>query len=92
MSDYVFTPPAGWEKYTPAQKITYFNQNSITPEMLTSEGVSAADIAWMQARGYTGKPASAFVIPKESIAAETPAAGGAIPLVLAVAAAYFLGA
>ena len=80
------TLPSDWTRYTPAQKITYFNQNSITPEVLIAEGVTADDIAWMKTQGYTGKPKAIT-----STTQTTSAAGGAVPLILAAAAAYFFG-
>ena len=48
------TTPAGWESYTPQQKISWFNANNVTPEQLLSAGVGQSDINWMQSQGYTG--------------------------------------
>lgn len=84
----VFSLPDGWDKLSASQKISYLNQNSIGEPALVQAGASAADLAWMKQHGYTGKPAAALTITKAAPAA----AGGAVPLVLAVAAAYFLGA
>jgi len=44
--------PADWDSYFPDDKIIWFNANQITPSQLIAAGVSAADIAWMQANGY----------------------------------------
>jgi hypothetical protein len=49
--------PAGWDSYTPLQKINWFNANKVAPEKLLQAGVSQADIDWMKGQGYTGAPA-----------------------------------
>lgn len=46
--------PAGWESYTPQQKISWFNANNVTPNQLLAAGVGQSDINWMQSQGYTG--------------------------------------
>lgn len=45
--------PEDWASYNPTQKIDFFNANSITEEVLKSQGVSDSDIAWMRNNGYT---------------------------------------
>lgn len=48
------TTPAGWNSYTPQQKISWFNSNNVTPAQLQASGVGQSDINWMQSQGYTG--------------------------------------
>jgi hypothetical protein len=59
--------PTGWGDEgglfdTAKEKIDYFNQNAVTPDQLlgSGQGVTQADINWMQQNGYmVGAPAAA---------------------------------
>lgn len=44
--------PSGWENYSAADKIDYFNQAGVTQGQLAAAGVSPADINWMMDQGY----------------------------------------
>jgi len=81
------TLPSNWETFTAQQKISFFNQNSITETMLVDAGVSMDDITWMKSHGYTGKPASALKLTPT----QTTQTNSAIPLLVAAAAAYLIG-
>lgn len=48
--------PTNWGSYTPQQKISFFNENSITKIDLLNAGVTMFDIDWMLKNGYTGEP------------------------------------
>ena len=51
--------PTGWNSFTPADKIKWYNDNGITPAQLLTAGVKQSDIDYMYANGYTiGKPAA----------------------------------
>lgn len=71
--------PSNWDTFSPAQKIAWFNLNKIKPSQLLAEGVTASDIAWMRQNGYT-------------VQEQAPATGNALPLLLAAAAYFFIGA
>jgi len=43
--------PAGWEFYTPQQKIDFFNEKSVTEDQLKSAGVAQSEIDWMKTQG-----------------------------------------
>jgi len=47
-----FSLPSGWGSYSPSQKINWFNNNGISPEMLSAVGVPQSDIDWMRGNGY----------------------------------------
>lgn len=47
--------PPGWDKYTPADKINWFNTNNVSPEELEAVGIPESDIKWMQSQGYTAE-------------------------------------
>lgn len=85
--------PANWDKYSAAQKIEYFNNNYITEKMLLADGVSQDDIDWMKQNGYTGmpeEPTRPDPLPKQiQVPTQTNAA---LPLIVAAAAAYLIGA
>jgi hypothetical protein len=51
--------PSGWENYTPAQKISFFNTNNVSPDRLKQMGVPQSDIDYMLANGYTVKSVTA---------------------------------
>jgi hypothetical protein len=51
--------PSGWENYTPAQKISFFNSNNVSPDRLKQMGVPQSDIDYMLANGYTVKSVTA---------------------------------
>jgi hypothetical protein len=51
--------PANWSGFNEQQKISWFNQNAVTPEELASAGVPQDVITTMQGRGYTGAAANA---------------------------------
>ena len=73
--------PSDWDRYTAAQKITWFNRNAITPTALKAAGVSDADIAWMQSNGYI-----------VGATQPQPVQGAGInPVLIAAAAALLLG-
>ena len=44
--------PSGWENYSAADKIDYFNEAGVTQGQLAAAGVSQADINWMMDQGY----------------------------------------
>lgn len=44
--------PEGWNSYTPAEKIAFFNANGVTEKQLLAHGVTADEIVWMRANGY----------------------------------------
>lgn len=46
--------PDDWRSYNAADKIDWYNDNSITADALLNEGVPLSDIEWMLANGYTG--------------------------------------
>ena len=46
--------PTGWEKFSPIQKIDWFNQNGVTEDQLLAAGVGQSDIDWMKGQGYAG--------------------------------------
>lgn len=71
--------PSNWDTFSPAQKIAWFNLNAIKPSQLLAEGVTASDIAWMRQNGYT-------------VQEQAPTTGNALPLLLAAAAYFFIGA
>jgi len=51
--------PADWDGYDQTKKITWYNNNGITPAQLLAAGVTQAQIDSMYANGYTvGKPAA----------------------------------
>ena len=51
--------PTGWNSFTPADKIKWYNDNGITPAQLLTAGQKQSDIDWMYANGYTvGKTAA----------------------------------
>ena len=94
--------PENFTNYTAAQKIEYFNNNYIDEKMLLVEGVSQDDINWMKQNGYTGMPEEPYIfvpeperpdpLPKQTTPAPpAPATNTALPLILAAAAAYFIG-
>lgn len=56
------TLPLNWDMYAPADKIDYFNANSISPVELAAAGVPASDLAWMQNNGYEVKAAPAELL------------------------------
>ena len=78
------TLPTDWETYTAAQKIAFFNKNSITEKMLLDAGVSIDDITWMKSHGYTGKSVL-------TNATQAATQNSALPLIIAAAAAYLIG-
>lgn len=71
--------PANWSTFTPAEKISYFNQKGVTPAELAQAGVSASDIAWMQSQGYTGGAAPVAAAPTTATIAPARAAVPAVP-------------
>jgi hypothetical protein len=86
--------PENFTNYTAAQKIEYFNNNYIDEKMLLAEGVSQDDINWMKQNGYTGMPAEPIFEPdpeKRTGTGTTKPTNTALPLILAAAAAYFIG-
>jgi hypothetical protein len=51
--------PTGWNSFTPANKIKWYNDNGITPAQLLAAGQKQSDIDYMYANGYTiGKTAA----------------------------------
>jgi hypothetical protein len=53
------TTPSGWKDYTAQQKISFFNNNNVSPDRLKELGVPQSDIDWMLANGYTVKSVTA---------------------------------
>lgn len=47
-----FTLPEGWDKYTPDQKIAFYNSNSIGGNTLLKAGVQQWELDWMRKNGY----------------------------------------
>jgi hypothetical protein len=47
-----FTLPEGWDKYTPSQKIAFYNSNSIGGNTLLKAGVQQWELDWMRKNGY----------------------------------------
>jgi hypothetical protein len=48
------TLPTGWSKFSPDQKIDWFNKNNLDPSKLLSVGVTQNEINWMKDHGYNG--------------------------------------
>ena len=48
--------PPDWDSYGPAQKIAWFNANSVSVDELQSAGVDSATINWMLGNGYNPPP------------------------------------
>lgn len=45
--------PQNWESFTPAQKISWFNENQVDPGTLSRFGVTSEDVSWMREHGYS---------------------------------------
>jgi hypothetical protein len=65
---------AEWSTLKPEQKISYFNEQGITPAQLANVGVSQADLDWMKTQGYTGVAAPVAPIAGLTTAQQTAAA------------------
>lgn len=52
------TLPSNWSTFSAADKIKWYNDNSITPDMLKAAGVTQTELDWMlqPQNGYTGSP------------------------------------
>ena len=44
--------PVGWNSFTPAQKIKWYNDNNITVDNLLKAGANQSDIDYMKTKGY----------------------------------------
>lgn len=51
------TLPAGWDSYSPDQKIAWYNSNNVGGNTLIKAGVGQTDIDWMRQHGYNAPDA-----------------------------------
>lgn len=49
--------PADWNSYGAKDKIDWFNEKNVSPDVLATSGVAQGDIDWMMQNGYTGNTA-----------------------------------
>jgi len=69
------TLPSGWDNFSAAQKINWFNQNGVTADELRAVGVDQGTLDYMFANGYTGgapvETEATVTRPRETVSQDT---------------------
>lgn len=68
--------PQNWNTKNAQEKITWFNQNNVSPDALRKAGVPEEDIQWMLNNGYLGAAPSAGSVPSGGGNVVAPDVGG----------------